>query len=693
MRSLLVGIALSALYACEAQPEAGPAHTNALAAETSPYLLQHAHNPVDWHPWGEAALAEAVRTDKLMLISVGYAACHWCHVMERESFEDSTVAAVMNEHFVSVKVDREERPDVDDVYMRACQITSGGSCGWPLNAVALPDGRPVWAGTYFPREKWLEVLEYFVALRAAEPAKLEAYAAEVAADLNDAGAQPPVVARRRYDRQIADDNAARIVQLSDPAYGGLAGAPKFPMPSTYEFLLTHEALTGRTTGSLVLAKALEAMARGGLYDQLGGGFARYATDEQWRVPHFEKMLYDNAQLVSLYARAYRATGEDAYRAVVTETLDFVARELSAPDGGFYSSLDADSEGEEGKYYAWTYDQLRDLLTAPQLAAVETAYAVTERGNWEDGKNILYRAPGGPQDERAAEVLAEAEARLLEARSKRVRPALDDKVLVSWNALMLKGYVDAYLATGTQAYLQRAKEGARYLEATFLQPDGSLLRTRARGKTHVNAFLDDYANLADAYLALYQADFDERWLLRARALCDYALEHFDKPGAALLYYTSDEDAALVARLVQEGDNVLPSSNSVMADNLLTLGAVYGEATYTERARAMVTAVLPQLAERAQPAYWPRWLTVYARLAYPSYEVAVVGERAPQLRLALAERLLPQAIFLGSRAESTLALLEGKYVEGENLIYVCEDRVCQFPTPEVDKAFDMLEVAER
>ena len=685
-----------------------PAHTNALADETSPYLLQHAHNPVDWQPWGEAALARAQREDKLLLISIGYAACHWCHVMERESFEDSTVAAVMNADYVSIKVDREERPDVDDVYMTACHLSGGGSCGWPLNAVALPDGRPVWAGTYFPRERWLDILAYFVKVRAEEPEKLEVYAAQIASALQTESLPPAIDTAGSLDSAVVRRNTARLVQLSDPTYGGLGGAPKFPMPVAYEFLLTHLSLGGDTAAAAVVHAALEAMARGGLYDQLGGGFARYSTDAAWHAPHFEKMLYDNAQLVSLYARAFRSSGREEYAEVVRETLAFVGRELTDPAGGFYSSLDADSEGEEGKFYVWRHAELADLLTPTELAVVEAVYDATPAGNWEDGQIILHRQgdwPGlaaklnatserqwTPASLRA--VLAEAEAKLLTARATRPRPGLDDKVLVSWNALMLSGYVEAYLALGERGYLETAERQWRHLTQTMLQADGRLLRTSAKGRAHVNAFLDDYANLARAGLALYQATFDETYLEAAQRLTSYAREHFAGDGA-LLYYTSDLDPALVARRIDADDNVTPSSNAVFADVLWTLGTLLGDEDLRAQARAMVEAVAAKLAEGRQPAYVAEWLSLYARMLHGGFEVAIVGPEASAKRLALARgALLPQAVFLGAEdgEAAALSLLEGKGVPGETMIYVCRERTCRMPVNEVREARAQLQFAD-
>ncbi len=695
----LLTLLLLFLTSCQAQTEMHE-HTNALAQETSPYLLQHAHNPVNWRPWGSEALSAAQKEDKLMIISIGYAACHWCHVMERESFEDSTVAKVMNDGYVTVKVDREERPDVDDVYMSACQMSGSGSCGWPLNAIALPDGRPIWAGTYFPKKKWLEILDYFTKLKETEPVKLETYAAQLANQLAEAGAQPPIPAPQKYDQAIGADNLNRLVMLADPTYGGIGSAPKFPLPVLYEFMLTEANLSGDTSSFSVLNKGLQAMARGGIYDQLGGGFARYSTDAKWHAPHFEKMLYDNGQLVSLYSHAFRQNHNPEYEKIIRQTLAFIARELTNPAGGFYSSLDADSEGEEGKFYVWQYDELYELLSEKELDILMDVYDIRRGGNWEHKNNILHRqgdlatlAKQRRMDLAEMErFIDKAEVKLMAARDKRIRPGLDDKVLVSWNGLMIKGYVDAYLALGDEDYLATAIREAKHLERSMLQEDGRLLRTSAKSKAHINAFLDDYANLADAYLAIYQANFDEHWLKLSQKLVDYAILHFSNPEASLLYFTSNIDPPLVTRSVEDTDNVIPSSNAVMADNLLRLGTILGNEKYLQRGKDMVASMLPGLAERRQPAYFSRWLSLHSRLAYKRYEVAIVGPDAIKVRLQLAKKLIPQATFIGSLTDSDLALLENKFQEGKTLIYVCENRVCQLPTADVELALNQLSRTE-
>ena len=671
---------------------------NELAHETSPYLLQHAHNPVHWRPWGPEAIAEATRTDKLLIVSVGYAACHWCHVMERESFEDEAVAAAMNADFVSVKVDREERPDVDDVYMAACQLSGGEGCGWPLNAIALPDGRPVWAGTYFPRDRWLGVLASFVRLRREEPHKLEAYAQQIADELQPRRPLLTYDAPDAFLPAVGIDNAAALVSYADPVRGGFGGAPKFPMPVGYAFLLAHVGHQPDEAAAATIHTGLTAMARGGIYDQLGGGFARYSVDARWHVPHFEKMLYDNAQLLGVYARAYRWSGREEYAAVVRGVGSFLQNELASAEGMLCSSLDADSEGVEGKFYVWDYAELRDRLPADQLRVVTAAYQVTVAGNWrEEETNVLHRpgsyaeiaeAVGSGVDELQV-VLAKAHQTLLAARGERVRPGLDDKVLVSWNGLALTGLTDAYLALGDVAVLAFAKTCAAALWDTFAQPDGRLLRTHAKGRTHVNAFLDDYANLAVGLLDLYGATFDEGHLARAEQLVAYALAHFGDPDRALLYYTSDLDGELVARRIEEHDNVTPGSNSVFAELLWRLGSLLDRRDYRERAERMLSEVLTDLSGARQSLYRANWLRLYDRLSYPHHEIAFVGPEASERRLAWARHWTPSCAVVGSTGESELPLLRGKYRAGETWIYVCEEGACRRPVRTVREALALLE----
>ncbi len=672
--------------------------TNHLAKESSPYLLQHMYNPVDWYPWNDEALEKAKKEDKMLLISVGYSACHWCHVMEHESFEDSLVAKVMNENFVCIKVDREERPDVDDVYMTACHMATGKSCGWPLNAFALPDGRPVWAGTYFPKKNWLEILEYFIKLRADEPEKLEEYAVQLTEGLKSSEGININTGDQDFNRSELDNIAIKFLKNIDFKDGGRKGAPKFPMPNNYQFLLAYHHLSGNSRALEAVNTTLEKMALGGIYDQIGGGFARYSTDGVWLAPHFEKMLYDNGQLVSLYSDAFALSKNPLYEKTVRQTLDFIKRELTDKSGGFYSSLDADSEGEEGKFYVWTKDEIDAVLTDEKVNKVFCAYyEVTSKGNWEHKKNILHRKSNsksvakkqGISEEELATLIKGAEAKLFEARSKRVRPGLDDKVLTSWNALMLKGYVDAYKAFGDEEYLNTAIANANFITSKMMQSDGRLNRNYKNGKSVINGFLDDYALTIDAFTALYQATLDEQWLAKAKTLADYSIAHFQNAENGMFNYTSDLDPPLIARKMELADNVIPGSNSSMARALFGLGTYLYNTSYTDKAKEMMHNISETLTTSDQPNFYSNWCSLYMSLVQPPYEIAIIGDDYAPLHKEMMRHYLPNALLLGGKTEGGLDLLKNKLQEGETMIYVCQNKVCKFPVQEVDKALGLME----
>ena len=672
--------------------------TNHLAKESSPYLLQHMYNPVDWYPWNDEALEKAKKEDKMLLISVGYSACHWCHVMEHESFEDSLVAKVMNENFVCIKVDREERPDVDDVYMTACHMATGKSCGWPLNAFALPDGRPVWAGTYFPKKNWLEILEYFIKLRADEPEKLEEYAVQLTEGLKSSEGININTGDQDFNRSELDNIAIKFLKNIDFKDGGRKGAPKFPMPNNYQFLLAYHHLSGNSRALEAVNTTLEKMALGGIYDQIGGGFARYSTDGVWLAPHFEKMLYDNGQLVSLYSDAFALSKNPLYEKTVRQTLDFIKRELTDKSGGFYSSLDADSEGEEGKFYVWTKDEIDAVLTDEKVNKVFCAYyEVTSKGNWEHKKNILHRKSNsksvakkqGISEEELATLIKGAEAKLFEARSKRVRPGLDDKVLTSWNALMLKGYVDAYKAFGDEEYLNTAIANANFITSKMMQSDGRLNRNYKNGKSVINGFLDDYALTIDAFTALYQATLDEQWLAKAKTLADYSIAHFQNTENGMFNYTSDLDPPLIARKMELADNVIPGSNSSMARALFGLGTYLYNTSYTDKAKEMMHNISETLTTSDQPNFYSNWCSLYMSLVQPPYEIAIIGDDYAPLHKEMMRHYLPNALLLGGKTEGGLDLLKNKLQEGETMIYVCQNKVCKFPVQEVDKALGLME----
>ena len=673
-------------------------YTNALAGESSPYLLQHAHNPVNWYPWGEEALAKAKAEDKLIIISIGYAACHWCHVMEHESFEDTTVARIMNENFINIKVDREERPDVDDVYMTACQLSSGRGCGWPLNSIALPDSRPVWAGTYFPRDEWLKILNGFKKSKENDYDNLVGYADRLAEGIKSTEDIVFNEADRDFPKEELGGFAAAFAKNADSKKGGIRSAsPKFPMPSVWEFALAQNDETPNPDLKNALAAALDNMANGGIYDHLGGGFARYSVDADWHVPHFEKMLYDNAQLVSLFSKAFQATKNPMYRRTVEETLEFIERELTDKSGGFYSSLDADSEGEEGKFYVWTKEEVDSILgESPEKKHFIEYYDVKKRGNWEHGKNVLRRLHSLAEMTKKFNVSEEdfltsieaSKTKMMSARDTRVRPGLDDKVLTSWNGLMLQGFCDAYRAFGNEAYRQTAIRNGEFLVKNMMQPDGRLNRNYKDGKSVINAFLDDYAAAANGFIALYQITFDEVWLNRAKQLADYTRAHFKDEKTGMFFYTSDQDADLIVRKKELSDNVIPASNSMMARALHALGTYLYKPEMQETAAQMLNNMKPQFQEGSETAFYSNWLRLWLDLSRSPYEVAIVGDDWDAKRKAISANYIPNAFLLGGKTEGTIELLKDKLQEGETMIYVCQNKVCKLPVTEVEKALKLF-----
>jgi len=658
-------------------------HTNALIHESSPYLLQHAHNPVNWHPWNPETLEKARVENKLLIVSVGYAACHWCHVMEHESFEDEEVAALMNRYFIPVKVDREERPDVDQIYMNAAHI-SGIRGGWPLNAFALPDGRPFFAGTYFPKANWMDVLRQIADLYEQEPERLERAASQIAEGIRSM----EVIDRRENvaDPVTLDDLNASFGHEQnniDLEYGGEKGAPKFPMPVFWEYLLHFYAATGNKECLQAVETTLNGMASGGIYDHTGGGFARYSTDERWFAPHFEKMLYDNAQLVSLYAHAYQLTENQAYREVVYETLQFVEKELLSPEGGFYASLDADSEGEEGKYYLWTEEETRRILGTDALL-FNAVYNVLPEGNFEKGRNILHRTelladyaekyhlplPELEEKLRACRQLLAAE------RNKRVKPGLDDKILTSWNALMITGYLQAYKAFGDEKFLQTALRNAHFLLRTQFSGDGGIRRNYRSGRSSIDGMLDDYSFLMEAFTGLYQVTFDESWLTRACVLLEYVISHFSTGDSPLFFYTRQNTSGLFARGMEKSDNVIPASNSSMAANLYTLGQLLDEPAYISRAVSMLQFMRQDIT--GQLFYHARWASLALLHITGATVLAVTGSEALQLSREVLRSYLPNLLIAGATDDSALPILQHKTIPGSTLGYVCYRQSCDAPS---------------
>ncbi len=672
-------------------------HTNQLINETSPYLLQHAHNPVNWNPWNGETLAEAKSENKLMLISIGYAACHWCHVMEHESFEDSLVAQVMNKHFINIKVDREERPDVDQVYMNAVQLMTG-SGGWPLNVIALPDGRPVWGGTYFKKEQWINALEQISKLYIEKAEKLHEYADKLeqgikALDVIALNNDEPV-----FEKSFIEKALENWTTQFDNTQGGMNRAPKFMMPNNYHFLLREAYQNNNKELQEFVNLTLTKMAYGGVFDQIGGGFSRYSVDAKWHVPHFEKMLYDNGQLVSLYADAYLITKNELYKNVVTETLDYIKRDMTTENGAFLSSLDADSntaEGklEEGAFYVWTKKELKSLLNE-DFDLFSDYYNVNNYGFWEHDNYVLIRKD---DDEKiitkhniSQNILNEKKREwkkiLLKARNKRAKPRLDDKTLTSWNAIMLKGYVDAYRVFGDIDYLASAEKNANFIIHNQLREDGGLYHNYKNGKSTINGYLEDYAATIDAFITLYENTLDEKWLNTARNLANYSFDHFYDDTSNMFYFTSNEDKALVSRSIEYRDNVIPASNSIMAKNLFKLSHYFDNSHFSETAIGMLNNVKPEMQE--YPSGYSNWFDFMLNYTNPFYEVAIVGKDAKQKLSELNKSYLPNKLIAGSTSENNMALLENRYNPNHTRIYVCVNQACKLPVSEVDQAIKLL-----
>jgi hypothetical protein len=666
-------------------------HANRLAEETSPYLLQHAHNPVDWYPWGEEALARASAEDKPILLSIGYAACHWCHVMERESFEDPETAALMNKHFVSVKVDREERPDLDSIYMDAVQAMTG-SGGWPLTAFLTPDGKPFFAGTYYPPEPRQGMPAFRQVLAGIADAWQDKRddVLQQGSRVVDAIARAGRIAEspEPLSDAVIGEAFGHLQRVFDERWGGFGGAPKFPQPMTLEFVLGR-AVAGAPGAMNIVTTTLDRMAAGGMYDQLGGGFARYSTDPTWHVPHFEKMLYDNAQLAQLYVRAWQVTGDDRYRAVATETLDYLVREMQHPAGGFWSSQDADSEGVEGKFFTWTWDELVSA-TGPAIAK---AFGATPEGNWE-GTNVLGRPSGlgavaaeeGIGESELATELNEARRKLFEIREGRVHPGTDDKVLTAWNALAIAALAEAGRAFGSPELVEAAVRCADFVLAHLRDDDGRLLRSWRDGVPGKPGYCDDYALLAAACLVLYQTTFELRWFESARSLADDLLRLFRDEERGGFFTTGSDQEALVVRPKDLYDNAVPSGNSVAADVLQRMALLTGDDEYERAGVSALRVVRDSMAQA--PTGFGHALCALDLYVGPSREVAVIGEpSSEEIRAMVAmvntTRYRPNVVLAVAAendddATSKVALLRDRPAQdGRVTAYVCERFVCKLP----------------
>ncbi|WP_027137756.1 thioredoxin domain-containing protein [Gaetbulibacter saemankumensis] len=699
MKHTLILTIFIILCSCLNSPTDSEIHkyTNELINETSLYLLQHAHNPVNWHAWNNETLKKAQSEKKLILISVGYAACHWCHVMEHESFKDTLVAQIMNDNFINIKVDREERPDIDQVYMNAVQLITGNG-GWPMNVVALPDGRPVWGGTYFTKDQWVNALKQITKTYKETPDKLVQFANKLEEGIKSISAV-------KFNPEDIDFNhiyLEKAVQTFSASFdkinGGFNKAPKFMMPNNLEFLLRY-AWHAKDENLLDFVNlTLVKMATGGIFDQLEGGFSRYSTDTNWHIPHFEKMLYDNAQLVSLYSNAYLISKNELYKNVVEQTLDFIEKNMTAKNGAFFSSLDADSltsenELEEGAYYTWTLDELQQILKK-DFTLFKDYYNIDKYGLWENDKYVLIRKTSDA-DIIAKHNISRSELEnsklrwksiLLKHKTKRNKPRLDDKTLTSWNAMMLKGYTDAYRVFENQKYLDIAIKNAQFILKNQLRNDGGLNHNYKNGTSTINGYLEDYTNTIEAFITLYENTLDDSWLLTSKKLTDYTFKYFFNEGSSMFHFTSSKDKSLISRNIEYRDNVIPASNSIMAKNLFKLSHYFDEKKYERVAKAMLNNIKPEASE--YPSGYSNWLELMLNYTQPYYEVAIVGTAAKEKLKELNKTFIPNKMIAGSTKNSNLPLLENRYNPQETLIYVCVNKMCKLPVSETKDAIKFL-----
>ncbi|MEZ4843562.1 MAG: thioredoxin domain-containing protein [Bacteroidia bacterium] len=667
---------------------------NALIHETSPYLLQHAYNPVRWMAWNEQSLQIARQSKKPILVSIGYSACHWCHVMEHESFEDHEVAEIMNENFICIKVDREERPDIDHVFMNAAQLITGRG-GWPLNCFAFPDGRPFYAGTYFPKQNWIRLLQTILKEYRENNEKLEQYAQNL-----ERGIKETNRIEGKLGFEASESNMKQVVENAvnnwrnsfDKVHGGHQGAPKFPMPNSLLFLAMYSYISKQNDIEEHVNITLQKMARGGLYDQIGGGFARYSVDALWKIPHFEKMLYDNGQLLELYAEWYKSVKSIEYHKVIFQTVDFLKEELTDDKGAFLSALDADSEGEEGKYYVWKKDEFGQVVSE-NTGVLQEYFGINERGYWEENKYVLMRDSDSMilkkfmlSENDLHQIVESAIKKLINHRNKKIKPSLDDKVLTGWNALTISGLCKCYEATNNSEYLKMATNAAHFMANIQQKADGGLWRNYKAEKSTIDAFLEDYALLAKAFLDLFETTANLIWVEKARNLVSFCIQHFYNAESGFFNFTRRGKNELVADTVEVFDSVIPSSNAIMCHNLIRLGRLYGNTRYLEMADSMLEKMAPRIAQ--YPAGYSQWMINILWQHYPSFEVVVVGENAFKMIQQLKQNYLPNCLFAASLKGEGLPIFEHRFVSQKTLFYVCQNNVCQAPVETIAEVLHLV-----
>ncbi len=677
------------------------AYTNRLAKETSPYLLQHAHNPVDWFPWGSEALDKAKKENKPILVSIGYAACHWCHVMEKESFENEETAALMNEHFVNIKIDREERPDLDHIYMDAVQAMTGAG-GWPLNVFLTPDAKPFYGGTYFPprrasnRSSWREVLLAVSTAFQQKRSEIDSQAENLTSHLlksNGFGLEQAGNAKNGFSKQKIDETFQNLMKTADKEWGGFGRAPKFPQTFSIQFLLRFFYISRNQEAIDHACLSLNKMIEGGIYDQVGGGFARYSTDEEWLVPHFEKMLYDNALLLSVLAEAYQLTKNERYSEVIEETIGFIKRELMHPDNGFFSALDADSEGEEGKFYAWQFEEIKNLLGSDAEIFCEY-FDITKKGNWEE-KNILrvnkplalFAKEKNISIDELRVIIKKCKPILLEERDKRIRPGLDDKIILSWNALMNTACSKAFEATGKDEYRQLAIDNMQFLLRNLKnESENHFHHTWKNDKAKSFAFLDDYAFLIQALLQLQEITGNTAWLFKAEEITEYVIKNFSEDETGFFFFTDSQQQDIILRKKEVYDGATPSGNATMAYNIYQLSILFDVPELRERSAKMITSLSNTIVR--YPTSFGVWAGFLMEIIYGTREIVVVGEKFSSTAKQVLAEYIPHKVFMASPTGiGNLPLLAGKQPTDPPSIYLCKAYSCLKPVSSVSELIEL------
>ena len=661
---------------------------NELQHETSPYLLQHAKNPVHWQPWNATTLANAQQKNQLLVVSIGYSACHWCHVMEHESFENQEVAKVMNSNYTSIKIDREERPDIDALYMKAVQIMTNQG-GWPLNVVCLPDGRPVWGGTYFRKDDWIQSLEQLAAMYKSDTDQIVEYAKQLhdgiktISLINKSENQSDIA----FDKNVLENLVARWRKSFDMEHGGMSRTPKFMMPNNYAFLMRYAHQNNDQELQDFVDLTLTKMAYGGLFDTVGGGFSRYSVDEKWHVPHFEKMLYDNAQLLSLYSDAFKRTKNLLYQEVSEKIIAFLDQNLTSPEGGFYCALDADSnnqagELEEGAFYVWTKQALQKLIPAAEFELFSQVFNINSFGLWEHGNYVLIQNDSvdniAIKNQISKNSLSKMKIRweqlLFDDREKRMKPRLDSKCLCSWNGMMVVGLLDAYKAFGKDKYLEIAVKNADFIVKKMWSTDGSLYHNYTNQTATIDGFLEDYAHVVAAFISLFEVTLDTKWIQDAKKLTDYCLDHFLDTDVGFFTFNAISENQFLAAQFETEDNVIPASNSVMAHNLFKLSIVFEQQGYQEILQKMLNNIIPNI---DYPSAFSNWLLAYMNLAESQKELAVLGVDAKKYCQKLFEQYSPNCEVYGSEKLSDLPFFKNRFVAKKTLFYVCENKTCGLP----------------